>query len=191
MFTELSKLFQSPLRTKLITFFALQPNERTTAAVAARVIGATKDAVQPELSVLVRLGVLTKRSTKEGASFGWNSSYAHAGALQDFIASCLPTDAAIVSLLRPLGAHLVVVSGILAGEPRTAIDLLIVTRRPKDARITKLIRKLERQAAIPVRFMVMEVGEYLDRMQAFDRTLRDMMDFRHRVVIGRTNGAGK
>ena len=188
MFSELARLFDSPTRIKLIKFFALQPDERLTAKAVAPTLNTTKQKLQPELGALVRAGVLVARPGKGGVQYGWNRAYPHAFALHQFMsATTTPEDKVIADMFRALGASLVVAAGILADETRGAVDLLIVTRRPKDQKIAVAIRKLEGMAAIPIRYAVLGVEEYQDRMQAFDRMLRDIVDFRHRVVLGSRN----
>ncbi len=189
MFKELARIFSSPLRVKLMKYFALQPDVRIAAKMIVPIVGATRPRVQAELVALTRAGILVSRSAREGVQYGWNRAYEHSGALQNFLtATTMPDDTLIAGFFRRLGATLVIVAGILADESRGAVDLLIVTRRPKDVRIAAAVKKLEAIAAIPIRFAVLGVEEYHDRLQAYDRMLRDILDFKHRAVVGRTVG---
>lgn len=189
MFQELAKLFNSPLRIKLIKFFALQPDERCNARTVAPVVGSPRQKVQSELVSLVRIGILTSRTGRDGVQYGWNRAFHHSGAVENFlVATTMPDDKMIAELFRRLNVHLVATAGILVGESRGQVDLLIVTRRPKDVRIAATVKKLESLGALPIRYTVMEVGEYFDRTQAYDRLLRDIFDFKHRVILGRTSG---
>lgn len=190
MFNELAKLFSNPLRIKLIKFFALQPDARFLAAQVAPVVGAPRARVQSELASLARLGALGARRGKGGVHYQWGKGYSLATVIHAFISEAtLPNDKAIVDLFRRIpSVALVIAAGILAGETRSSVDLLVVTRRPKDPRIAAAARKLELLSAVPIRFTVMAVKEYEERTQAYDRLLRDIMDFRHRVVLGRISG---
>ena len=83
----------------------------------------------------------------------------------------------------------VVAAGILADETRSPLDLLIVTRRPKDQGLKLAVKRGEALSAVPIRYAIMELKEYEDRKQAYDRLIRDTLDFKHRVVIGRILGS--
>ncbi|MBU6310816.1 hypothetical protein KGO06_02685 [Patescibacteria group bacterium] len=185
MFQELSKLFATPLRIKLVKLFALERGAYRAAAVASQ-LGAPRASVAAEISSLHRLGIVRRVRTPQGLEFVWNSDYAHALSLQQFIiAVTTPTDQVVQRSFKPLSPYLVVVAGTLADETRGAVDILIVTKRPQDPRIGKVVKRLEATTAVPIRYAVLEVGEYIARREGFDRMLRDIFDFRHRVIIGR------
>lgn len=191
MFSDLARLFATPLRIKLIKYFLLQPDGRFLLLPIARSIGANKKLVQRELSALERVGVVVSRSQKGGRVYGWNKAHAHAYALQNFvIATTTPDDSIIASAFKKIGVSLVVAAGILANETRGSVDLLLVTRRPRDPRIAAAVRKFETMTAVPIRYTVMDVPEYQSRTQGYDRTIRDIMDFKHRVILGRVSAGG-
>lgn len=187
MFPDIARLFASPLRIKLIKFFALQPESRFEPTAVAKALSAGKDAVRTELASLARIGILGAKAGKGSRTFAWNADYPRARAIQNFVLdTTAPDDKTVQSVFRPLGVHLVIVAGALAEETRSSADLLIVTKRPGDPRIAKAVRRLEAMTAVPIRYAVMEVGEYVSRRESYDRLLRDITDFRHRVVLSRT-----
>ncbi len=186
MFSDISKLFATPLRIKLIKYFALQPDTSFSVPTIAHALAASRPRVRHELAALGRIGVVTSRAGKGGHTYAWNRAYPRALAVQNFVIdSTTPDDRIVQSIFKRLGAHLVVVAGALADEGRSSADLLIVTKRPKDPRIPKAVKKLEAVTAVPIRYAVMEVKEYEDRRESYDRLLRDITDFRHRVVLSR------
>ena len=186
MFSDIARLFASPLRIKLIKFFALQPDERFLVSHIAASLATNKKKLQPELAMLSRAGVVVSRTGKGGRAYGWNRGYPRAFALQNFvIESTTPDDKTIAEPFRRIGVYVVIAAGMLADESRGSVDLLVVTRRPKDPRIAKAVKKLESLTAVPIRYSVMEVGDYHNRLQGYDRILRDITDFRHRVIMGR------
>ena len=185
MFQELTKLFDNPLRIKLIKFFALQPETHFEAAKVASALGSSRSAVGKELQALKRLKIITSARDRAGVRYSWNTEYAGALSIQNFIIDITtPPDPAVLKAFRPLSPYLVVVAGALADETRGVIDLLVVTKRTQDPRIAKAVRRLETTTAVPIRYAVLEVGEYLARRESFDRMLRDIFDFRHRVIAG-------
>jgi hemin uptake protein HemP len=84
------------------------------------------------------------------------------------------------------GITLLVASGALVREHRGAIDLLVVTRRPKDARIERAVRQVETKVSLPIRYAVFDTREYEERRVARDRLLRDIFEFEHAVILGRS-----
>lgn len=187
MFQELSKLFATPLRIKLIKFFALQPEPLFLSHKIASAIGSPRALVQQELRALVRSKIIKTARDRGGTHYTWNTEYPGALGIQNFIIEATtPSDIAVAKACKPLSPYLVVVAGALADETRGVIDLLVVTKRVQDPRIAKVVKKLEAITAVPIRYAVLEIGEYLARREGFDRMMRDIFDFRHRVIIGQT-----
>ena len=186
MFADLARLFSSPLRLKVIKFFALQPDERFALADVVSALGAPRKSVQAELRSALRLGILQPKVGRDGRMYMWNSAYPRAQSIQQFVIDATtPDDKVVADIFRRLGVSTVVAAGILAQESRGDVDLLLVTRRPKDARLALAVKKLESLSAVPIRYAVMEVEEYKTRTMAYDRMLRDIFDFRHRVILGK------
>ena len=186
MFQELTKLFATTLRIKLIKFFALQEHEWFSPLTVSGAIG-SRQQVPSELKALERMGVLVSKRDKHGRVYRFNGEYEQSLLVHDFVISATtPNDHVIAKLFRPLSPYLVIAAGALAAESRGQVDLLVVTKRTKDPRLTKAVKKLESLTAVPVRYLVLEVGEYLARREGFDRVLRDIFDFHHRTIIGRS-----
>src|SRR5437763_1727065 len=128
MFTELAKLFANQLRIKLIKFFVLQPDARFSAMQIAPVVGAPRAKVQSELKALAGFGALTARKGKDGVTYQWGRTYPLATIIHAFLSEAtLPSDKTIMDLFRRIpSVTLVVAAGILAGETRSSVDLLVV-----------------------------------------------------------------
>jgi predicted transcriptional regulator len=186
MFQEITKLFATSLRIKVIKCFALQSEGWFAGQGVASAVGSTKARVQSELRSLETIGIIESKKEKGTKVYRWNATYVGALYVQDFVISVTtPNDQTLASYFRPLTAHLVVAAGTLANETRGVVDVLIVTKRIHDPRIAKVIKKVELITAVPVRYLVLEVSEYLARREGFDRVLRDIFDFKHRVILGR------
>lgn len=187
MFTELSRIFASPSRLKLLKFFALQPTVKTTAASAASQLGITKANTEIELRSLVKTGVIQKKVQGKKASYIFSSAHPYAEPLRVFLESTtLPTDKVITNAFRKVsGVTLLVATGVLMQDNRPTLDLLIVTRRPKNPAVTRAVRKIETSTALSLRYAILETGEYKARLETRDRLLRDVFDYSHRVILGR------
>ena len=187
MFRELSRLFASPSRLKLLKYFVLQPNVKATAKDAAQTVGIARATAETELRSLARSGVLTGKRNGKKLLYSFSPNYRHADALSAFLESVTrPEDKTIADAFKGVpGVTLLVATGILARDIRPEVDLLVVTRRPKDMRIERAVRKVEANASIPIRYAVLEAREYEQRLVARDRLLRDVFEFTHNVILGR------
>lgn len=185
MFQDVAFIFKTPFRAKVAAFFIRQPGEWRNAADVAAILGSTKSVVSKECSALLRFGILTSKRTGTAAVYTVNDSDDLFGPLSRFLAEiATPTDKEIIDALRDIrGITLIVAGGLLAAEPKSSVELLIVGKSPDVKKIEKAIKKLEAYVAIPIRYAVLEVGEYYERRQAYDRMLRDLFEFKHRVTL--------
>lgn len=185
MFKDLGTLFSNPLRSKVLTFFVRRPGSFASAQDVASVLGVTRETAHKEIQPLFRLGVLKSKKIKRVSVYAASDRYPHVTSLQRFIAeTCIPSDVSLARLFRPFrGVTLVVASGLLSNEPKSPVDLLIVSKNPDVRAIEKAVKKAEHLSGIPLRFALLEAGEYIERRQSYDRMLRDVFDYAHRVVL--------
>jgi DNA-binding transcriptional ArsR family regulator len=189
MFKDVVQLCSSIPRLKILKFVLLDPQMRATAGTISATIGIQKNAVMQELQMLKRQGIVISR--RQGKNIFWSGNVGHplAPALRTFLEEVtIPDDTVIAKAFRGIpGIILVIAAGLLAREERGEIDILIVTRKPKDIRIAQAVRKIESLAALPLRYAVLEGKEYVERLEARDRLLRDVLEFSHRIILGRRN----
>lgn len=188
MFPELAKLFENPRRAKLLKFFVFQPDTRMSASAAGGVVGIPKVTAEREARTLTRLGFLTTKRVKKQFLFSANPYHPWFSALRAFFdAATLPSDRMILSAFKGIpGISVIVATGALAREDRSAIDLLIVAKKSKNPRIVRAVGKVERMAGLPLRYSVMEPQRYAERLEAHDRLLRDVFEFKNRLILGRS-----
>lgn len=186
MFSDVARLFATPTRIKVLKFFALQPDERFFARVVATIVGGGKEKVQKEILALTRMGILSSRAGREGTTYQWHKNHPLAHAARTFIEdTTLPSDKMIADQFKKLyGVQAVVIAGHLVGEERSSAEMLIVAKRVNDPRIAAAVKKIEMLTVVPIRFAVMEPKEFIERKEAFDRLIRDVLDFNHLVVLG-------
>ncbi|MEK7613444.1 MAG: winged helix-turn-helix domain-containing protein [Patescibacteria group bacterium] len=190
MFKQVSALFQTPLRIKILTFFLRRPGTSATVSEVASTLGVPRAQAQKELAFLGRSGVLRVRRTKNVSHFAAQERHELFDILPHFLgAVSSPSDRAIARVFRPLrGVTLVVASGLLVQESKSPIDLLIVSRKPDIRALEKAVKKVEMLSALPIRYAVLGALEYDERRQSYDRLLRDIFEYKHQVVFERGNG---
>lgn len=188
MFKELSRLFQNPTRIKVLKFFTLQPSVKTSAKDVTQTIGGSAAKVETEIRSLARAGVLAGKRQGKKTLYSLSPAFEHTDAIRTFLDDITqPNDRALSDAFRGVpGITLLVASGALVREPRAAVDLLVVTRRPKDVRIERAVRQVETKVSLPIRYAVFDTREYEERRVARDRLLRDIFEFEHAVILGRS-----
>jgi len=187
MFRDLATILSSPLRIKALAYILKRPGQEATAAEFASIAGTTKENAQKELNALVRLNMLRTRGTTRDKKFVADEADPLYVPIRNLLLQATtPDDKDILNSFRGIrGLWLLVTAGSLVNEVRSSVDLLIVTRNPDEPQIAKAVKKIESLAAIPIRYAVLEVEEYLGRRQAYDRMLRDIFEYSHRVILER------
>lgn len=189
MFKDIHRLFASPARIKLLKYFISQPHVRATSHDVASTIGVPQNEVDKGLRSLVHIGVLSSRKQARGNTFMLNRSHELVPPLTAFLeATTKPSERTLTDLFRKTrGVVGVVATGGLVNEPRSSLDLLIITRSKKryDQGIAQVIKKAEHLVASPLTYAVLEAREYEERLEARDRLLRDVFEFKHAVLIGK------
>lgn len=185
MFRDIVEWCKSTSRLKVLKFFILQPEFRTTATLAATTIGLSKAVVAKELNTLKRYGLLVSKKQGKNIVWGANDSHPHSAALKLFLeATTLPENKSIAKAFQGLyGITLVIGAGVLASESRGSVDLLIVTKHPHEPRLSRAVRKIETLTGLPLRYTILETKSYSERLEARDRLLRDIFEFSHRTII--------
>lgn len=185
MFKDLAYLFQTPLRVKALAYLLKRPGEEGTASELAQVSGTTKQNAQKELNALVKFGVLRERGVGRDKKYVADEQDPWFQSIHDFlITAAAPTDKEITSAFKGIrGIYLLAIAGALLDDGRSSVDLLLVTKDPENPKIARAVKKVETMAAMPVRYAVLEVDEYLERRQAYDRMLRDIFEYAHRILL--------
>jgi len=186
MFQDLAKLFQNSRRVKLLKFFIFQPEARMSAAEAGAAIGISKKDAIDEMRALERMKVVVSGKQKTRL-YSVNLGHPLVEPIRAFlVATTLPDDRAILSAFKGVsGISLLVRTGELVHEGRASVDLLIVARKPRNPKIARAVRKAESMTGLPLRYAVMDPATYEERMDSYDRMLRDVFEFEHRFIVGK------
>jgi len=185
MFQDITFVFKSPLRAKIVTYFIRRPSEWGNVTDVVATVGSTRTTVSKELAQLLKFGILISKRVHNTNAYRVNENDALYKPLQEFLATVAsPTNKEIIEAFRGIrGVTLIVAGGLFTDEPKSPVEILLVCRSPKDKKIDKAIKKLEALTALPIRYAVLSPQEYYDRRQAYDRMLRDLFEFKHRIVV--------
>lgn len=189
----LARLFGSPTRLKLLRLFLFNDDSVFSLTDAAFRVRAQKDATRKELTVLVAAGVIKKRAGKGVAGYAMNKRFAHYEALQAFLRTTTDvSDPAILTALKKAGSiRLVALSGLFTGAIESKVDLLIVGDRLEERPLLAAVHTLEAELGRELRYAHFSTEEFRYRLGVYDRLLRDVFDYPHRLILDRLGLAAR
>lgn len=183
----LAKLFGSSARVKLLRLFLFNEGESYSAAVAATRAKVSKDVARKEINSLVSMKLLKKKAGKGPASFTTNPKFEHYDALKTFLRTTTGiNDENISQNLKKAGTlRLVALSGLFTGVPESKIDILIVGDRMDERVLSSIIHSLEAELGRELRYASFTTEDFRYRVGVYDRLVRDVLDYPHRLVLDR------
>lgn len=181
----LAKLFGSPTRLKLLRLFLFNDDLSFTAAEAAFRTKTAVAAARKELTAFTSMGLLRKKAGKGGAIFSVNKKFPYFEALQAFIRSTTDlSDGVMVNSIKRSGnVRLLVLSGLFTGAIETKVDILVVGDRLDERPLESSIRTIEAELGRELRFASFTTEDFKYRRGVYDRLLRDVFDFPHRILV--------
>jgi predicted nucleotidyltransferase len=181
----LAKLFGSAARLKLLRLFLFNPEESITVVDAAFRAKVSKEAARKEVRILADARILKKRNGKGPAQFSANVRFPHYEPLRTFLrTSTGVNDESINSLLKKSGTiRLVTLSGLFTGVPEPGIDILVVGDRLDDKALNSAVHSLEAELGRELRYAAFSTEDFRYRIGVYDRLLRDIFDYPHRVIL--------
>lgn len=181
----LAKLFGSPARLKTIRLFVFNQDTAYTLADIAERTKLGKDAVRRELTELLSAGLVRKKSPQAPVRYQANPRFEHLSALDVFIRTTTNVrPKSIIADLRKAGAlRLVVLSGHFTGILEPQIDLLIVGDNLQERMVASTVHALEAEIGREIRYASFATADFRYRLGIYDRLLRDVFDYPHRILI--------
>jgi DNA-binding MarR family transcriptional regulator len=188
----LEKIFGSATKAKLMRIFVYNPNTVYEAHNLAKKIKTRVENVKREINVLEKSGLIRRRPTKNednrtvlGAVL--NPHFKYLEPLRDFLLKVSPlSEEALVKRLSLAGrVKMIVVSGIFINEDESRADLLLVSDRPDEKRLKKILSEMEAEFGREVSYALLSTEDFTYRMGMGDKLIRDVFDFPHRVILNK------
>lgn len=182
---SLGKIFGSPARLKVMRLFIFNKDASFTTADVAQRTKLSKDVARREVADLFAAGFLRKKGIQAPAQYQTNMRFEHLGALDVFIretTSVRPQE--MVKTLKRAGTlRLVALSGLFSGVIETQIDLLIVGDALDTRALASAVHTLEAELGREIRYAAFDTADFRYRLGVYDRLLRDVFDYPHRLLI--------
>jgi hypothetical protein len=191
----------SEVRVKVLRLFCSSPHTAfTEPEISARTV-VPHGALSHELSFFVKLGLIKKatcvREVKQKGKettksvrvpgFIAHVEHEHFASLSSFVRETTPqAEDAVAEKLKDVGSvKLIIVSGFfVAEEPNpSGIDMLIIGEKLNERKVATALRALEAEQGREVAYAVFTPDEFKYRLDVFDRLVRDVLDYPHRVVL--------
>ena len=184
---RLGKLFGSPARLRLLRLFLFNQDTAFTLPEAAGRSSLERDTVRRELAELSAAGLIKKSGTGVKAKYQVNQRFEHLGALDTFIRETTTLSRErILATLRRIGTlRVIALSGLFTGALEAQIDLLVAGDNLDTRALSKAVRALEAELGREIRYAAFETPDFRYRLGVYDRLLRDVFDYPHRVLIDR------
>lgn len=181
----LAKIFGSSARLKTLRLFLFN---RDTGFSCAEVMLRTKlgpKIVHRELAALVASGLIRKKGAGASLKYQTNPRFEHLDALDAFIRGTtnVRPKSMIKDLRRAGTLRLVVLSGLFTGIIESQIDLLVVGDHLDERVLAACVRSLEAEFGREVRYASFATDDFRYRYGVYDRLLRDVFDYPHRLLI--------
>lgn len=182
---SLSKLFGSPARLKLLRLFVFNPESSFTVADAAERSTTPPEKVRRELAELSAAGLIRKKAARGSVRYQLNRQFEHLPALAVFIRETTAVrPARILAGLKKAGTlRFVALAGFFTGMPESQVDLLIVGDVLHERALAKAVRSIEAELGREIRYAAFATPDFRYRRGVYDRLLRDVFDYPHRVLV--------
>lgn len=181
----LGKLFGSAARLKMLRLFIFNKDSVFAPADIALRTKLTKEVVRSELVELCASGLLRKKILQAQIRYQINPRFEHLTSVDTFIreTTSVHPQNMIKALKRAGTLRLVALSGLFTGVLETQIDLLIVGDHLEERVLASTVRALEAELGREIRYASFATADFRYRLGVYDRLLRDVFDYPHRLLI--------
>lgn len=198
---SVSHIFGGEAKVKLLRLFIFNPHQTFAIEEMALRTKEKPRKVKKELATLLKAGLAKRKGVvrftvkkKRGSSkslrmpaFGLDEEYPYLEPLANFLIDASPvTDKDIVKRLsRAGGLKLILLSGCFIHDPESRVDLLVVGDRLKRAQLVASIASIEAKLGREIRYAAFETPEFQYRLAAYDKLVRDILDFPHQKILNK------
>ncbi len=198
----LDKLFGGSPKVKVMRLFLFNRGEVFDSKDIAKRAKITTDCARSVSQNLEKMGLVKKRTffkesnskkpKKKGAvkkikTKGWflDEDFPFLKPLQNILINVDPCNQAdLMQKFSNVGKiKLLIISGVFIQEWDSRIDLLLVGDKLKRSSVDNVVRTLESELGKELRYTVLDTDQFEYRLSVFDKLVRDVLDYPHRVIV--------
>ena len=185
----LSGFLGSSARAKALRLFVFNAEGVFTSAEVGQRAQLTRAAAQKEVNFLKRLGIIKQARSKSGQPnrYQLDTDNAHLPALTAFLRDVSGIDhGEFTARLRGAGKlKLVIASGSFVDDSASRVDLLVVADALNERKLQTALRGIEADLGRELRYAAFLTDEFTYRLTVYDKLIRDILDYPHRVYLDR------
>ncbi len=177
----LGKLMGSVARVKIMRLFLQNKDSVYLPSDIATRSRVGVDTVRRELKLLQSVGFVQK-NTK---GFFSNINFKHVREFEVLlIGADTLEDTSITDSFKKVGkTKLLIASGYFIKNKDSRVDLLLVGDALRRSKIEESVKKLEAEIGTELTYAIFETEEFLYRLNMYDKLVRDILDFPHKVLL--------
>ena len=199
----LGKLFGSENKVKMMRLFLFNPDMAFSAEMVADRSKASLYSTKQELAILRQMKLLKNRAffakitkgkngkektvRRKVSGFVLNASFPYLPELQRLLldTSMLKGEEITRQLPSAGKLKLVILAGIFIQNQDSRLDVLVVGDHMKKSTVEHKIRAMESEIGKELRYAAFETSEFNYRLGLYDKLVRDVLDYPHKVVFDR------
>ncbi|MFZ2500519.1 MAG: winged helix-turn-helix domain-containing protein [Minisyncoccia bacterium] len=182
---SIAKIFGSPARLKMLRLFIFNKSASLALSTIAERTKLSVSTVRGELAELSAAGLVRKKGVHSAARYQLNQNFEHLAELDTFIRDTTNVRSKdVITAVRRAGIpRLIVLSGFFIGVIEPQVDMLIAGDNLNERTLAAAIRSLEADLGREIRYASFTTVDFKYRLGVYDRLLRDVFDYPHRVLI--------
>ena len=203
---ELSKLFGSVERVKVIRFFLANAEAEYDIDEIDAKLHIKKEKLKDELLELEKSSLIIrkkeifdvqiesknkiKRGVKEFICYSLNKNFRFLSSLRNFMFDFQNANLGVLEeRFKAIGRlKLLLVSGVFVNDDKARVDILYVGESIKEKFRDKLLEDLSIETGVDLKIMILDLEEFEYRYKMYDRFLRDILDGNKNVVVNKMTG---
>lgn len=203
---ELSRLFGTVARVKLIRFFLANENKSFDIDEIEEFLKIKKELLKKELvdleksllivkdkeafKVIVESARGERLATKDFIVYKLNKEFRFLDALRTLMFDFKNADRKILTeRFRNIGrGKLLILSGVFIGNEKSRADIFYVGEYIKNNLAEKLIAEINSEVGMELRIEIIDLEEFNYRYRMFDRFVRDLLEEDNEVLFNKLSG---
>jgi hypothetical protein len=183
---DLAKIMGGAGKLKLLRLFYFNADMAFTLSECATRARITLAEAKKEVQTLMLSKAIKKRTAGKGSFvYSVNTKFVHYDALAAFLIDTTEVkDAVIIDRFKKAGTlRLIALSGLFTGAQEPQIDVLVVGDQLSEKVVGNVIHTLESELGRELRYAAFATEDFRYRLGVYDRLLRDMFDYNHRIIL--------
>ncbi|MBL7053059.1 MAG: hypothetical protein ISS02_00125 [Candidatus Portnoybacteria bacterium] len=183
----LEKLFDSPVKVKLLKLFLRNPDQFFTLSEVRKRTKSDLSTCRSQIAKLESIKLIKSRIKSKKKEYAVNSNFDFYKELRTLVLKSSPASKKkILRRIRGLGKiNLAVLSGVFMNTDIARVDLLIVGDGIKNKKLSSFFKDLEAEIGKEIDYVVLSTKDFKYRFDMFDRFIRDVLEKPHEKLINK------